>query len=193
VAFLVRRHKVSERRACRVVGQHRSTQRYAAVPGDFEQRLVKAMRALAETHPRWGYRRIHALLQNEGWPVNLKRVHRLWRLEGLVVPARRKKHGKKAPGTDQNSAWALPAVRVDHIWSYDFLATRTADGGPLRVLNIVDEYTREAVGSHVARSIGGPRRRARAGAAVRQPRHTGDHPLGQRPRVHRRHCGRLAR
>jgi transposase InsO family protein len=76
---------------------------------------------------------------------------------GVRLPdfrSRRKKHGKKATGTDQNSAWALPAVRVDHIWSYDFLATRTADGGPLRVLNIVDEYTREAVGSHVARSIG---------------------------------------
>ena len=69
VAFLVRRHKVSERRACKVVGQHRSTQRYAPVPGDFETRLIKAMHAHAEANPRWGYRRIHALLLHDGWQV----------------------------------------------------------------------------------------------------------------------------
>lgn len=154
VAFLVRRHKVSERRACKVVGQHRSTQRYAPVPGDFETRLIKAMHAHAEANPRWGYRRIHALLLLDGWEVNLKRVHRLWRLEGLKVPERRSHKGKKAAGTGENSAWALPAVRPNHVWSYDFVAARTIDGGPLRILNIVDEFTREAVGSHVARSIG---------------------------------------
>jgi transposase InsO family protein len=154
VAFLVRRHKVSERRACQVVGQHRSTQRYVAVPGDFEVRLVKAMRQLAEEHPRWGYRRIHVLLVDAGWPVNLKRVERLWRLEGLRVPDRNKHRATKGGGSDANSAWALPAVRPNHVWSYDFVAARTVDGGPLRILNIVDEFTREAVASHVARSIG---------------------------------------
>lgn len=154
VAFLVRRHHVSERRACRVIGQHRSTQRYVAVPGDFEKQLVKAMRALAEQHPRWGYRRIHALLVEEGWPVNVKRVHRLWVLEGLMVPRARKHRGQKALGDDSNSAWALPAVRADHVWSYDFVAARTVDGAPLRILNIVDEFTRESVACHVARSIG---------------------------------------
>ena len=154
VAFLVRRHKVSERRACKVVGQHRSTQRYAPVPGDFETRLIKAMHAHAEANPKWGYRRVHRLLVEDGWAVNLKRVHRLWRLEGLKVPERRSSKGKKAGGTGENSAWALPAVRPNHIWSYDFVAARTADGGPLRILNVLDEFTREAVGSHVARSIG---------------------------------------
>jgi transposase InsO family protein len=154
VAFLVRRHKVSERRACRVVGQHRSTQRYASVPGDFEQRLVKSMRQLAEAHPRWGYRRIHALLVEDGWPVNVKRVHRLWVLEGLMVPKARKNRGQKALGDDSNSAWAMPAVRPNHVWSYDFVAARTIDGAPLRILNIVDEFTRESVACHVARSIG---------------------------------------
>jgi putative transposase len=154
VAFLVRRHHVSERRACKVVGQHRSTQRYVAVPGDFEQRLVKAMRAHAEAHPRWGYRRIHALLVDEGWAVNVKRVHRLWVLEGLMVPKARKHRGQKALGGDGNSAWALPAIKANHVWSYDFVAARTADGRPLRILNIVDEFTREAVACHVARSIG---------------------------------------
>ncbi len=154
VAFLVRRHHVSERRACRVIGQHRSTQRYVAVPGDFETRLAKAMRAHAEAHPRWGYRRIHALLVDEGWAVNVKRVHRLWVLEGLMAAKACKHRGQKALGGDENSAWALPAIRRDHIWSYGFVAARTIDGAPLRILNIVDEFTREAVASHVARSIG---------------------------------------
>lgn len=101
-----------------------------------------------------GYHRIHALLVDQGWAVNLKRVHRLWVLEGLRVPARRKHRGQKAGGTDANSAWALPPMRPNHIWSYDFVAARTADGAPLRILNTVDEFTREAVASHVARSIG---------------------------------------
>ncbi len=155
VAYLARRHKVSERRACRVVGQHRSTQRYVAVPGDFEQRLVKQMRQLAEAHPRYGYRRVHALLVADGWAVNVKRVHRLWRLEMLKVPSRKAKDsGGRAQGGDANSAWALPAIGPNHVWSYDFVAARTDDGAPLRILNVVDEYTRQCKGSYVARSIG---------------------------------------
>ena len=85
-AYLVPRYKISERRACKVVGQHRSTNRYITVPPEFEQRLVKEMRVLAERHPRYGYRRIHALLVTAGWPVNVKRVERLRRAEGLRVP-----------------------------------------------------------------------------------------------------------
>ena len=154
VEFLKRRHKVSERRACRVVGQHRSTNRYSPVPGDYEQRLVEAIHKLAETHPRYGYRRVHALLVADGWAVNVKRVERLWRREDLAVPPRRKDRGQKAIGTDEFSAWALPALRPIHIWSYDFVSVRTLDGGPVRVLNVVDEFTRVALGSHVARSIG---------------------------------------
>ena len=81
VGYLVRRHRVSQRRACRLVGQHRSTQRYIGTPGDFELRLVKAMNVLAERNPRYGYRRVHALLVAQGWEVNRKRVERLWRLD----------------------------------------------------------------------------------------------------------------
>lgn len=155
MAHLQRKFKVSQRRACRVVGQVRSTQRYVVVPSDFEVRLVKAMRALAEANPRWGYRRIHALLVQAGWAVNLKRIERLWRAEGLRVPPRRvNRPGGKGPGQAGNSAWARPALRPGHTWSYDFVALRTQDGRPLRLLNIVDEYTRVAVGFHVARSIG---------------------------------------
>jgi putative transposase len=138
-----------------VVGQVRSTQRYVVVPSDFEARLVKEMRGFAEAHPRWGYRRIHALLVAAGWAVNLKRIERLWRAEGLRVPPRRRNRpGGKGPGQADNSAWARPALRPGHTWSYDFVALRTVDGRPLRLLNIVDEYTRVAVGFHVARSIG---------------------------------------
>jgi len=155
VGHLQRRFKVSQRRACLVVGQIRSTQRYHPVPTDFETRLVKAMNAEAQTHPRWGYRRIHALLVADGWAVNLKRIERLWRAEGLRVPPRRvNRPGGKGPGQDGNSAWARPALAPGHTWSYDFVSLRTNDGRSLRLLNVVDEYTRVCVGFHVARSIG---------------------------------------
>lgn len=155
VRYLVRRHKVSERRACRVVGQHRSTQRYEGVPGDYELRLVKAMNALAERHPRYGYRMIWALLRAEGWEINRKRIERLWRLEGHRVPPRRLiRSGKKSFGHDQNAIWNLPANKPNHIWSYDFMSARLRNGGALRILNVVDEYTRRCLGSFVDRSIG---------------------------------------
>lgn len=126
-----------------------------AVPGDFEAKLVARMTKLAEQHPRWGYRMIHGLLVAEGWAVNKKRVERLWRQEGLQVPPRRlKASGGKAIGQDANSAWGLPALTANHAWSYDFVAARTGDGAPLRILNVIDEHTRQALGSHVARSIG---------------------------------------
>jgi len=85
VQYLVRRHKVSERRACRLVGQHRSTQRYQVVVPEQERQLVKAMNAIATKRPRWGYRRVYQVLRDEGWTVNRKRVERLWRLEGHRV------------------------------------------------------------------------------------------------------------
>jgi len=155
VRYLVRRRKVSERRACQLLEQHRSTQRYAKVAPDYELRLVARMNELAAAHPRWGYRRIWALLRDEGWRVNRKRIERLWRLEGHRVPPRRNRaSGKKAGGTAAHAIWSLPALRPNHVWSYDFMGARTRDGGPIRILNVVDEYTRVALGSRVARSIG---------------------------------------
>jgi transposase InsO family protein len=151
----MRRFKVSERRACRVVGQHRSSQRYAPVPADFEVRLVAAMGKVADAHPRWGYRRVHAVLVADGWEVNVKRVERLWRREGLrVPPPRSKASGQKALGHDEHALWMLPAIRPGHVWSYDFMSLRTARGTRLRVLNVVDEFTRVCVGSAVHYSIG---------------------------------------
>lgn len=155
VAYLVRRHKVSERRACRVVGQHRSTQRYVPLPDDFEDRLIKEMNRLAAEHPRWGYRQIHGLLVDDGWKVNRKRIERLWRLEGnRVPPAKSKKFGKRAGGSAENSIWNFPAVYVDHIWTIDFIEDRTVHAVKFRSFNILDEYTRFFVGAHVARSHG---------------------------------------
>lgn len=112
------------------------------------------MNVLAERHPRYGYRRIWALLRAEGFPVNRKRIERLWRLEGHRVPPQRKSHGQKAVGNAGGSTWALQATGPNDVWSYDFVAARTEDGGPLRILNVVDEFTRRSLGCRVARHIG---------------------------------------
>lgn len=154
VTYLCRRHPVSERRACQLVGQHRSTQRYEAKPPELELVLVARMNELAAKHPRYGYRRVWALLRGEGFVVNRKRIERLWRVEGHKVPAQRKSTGQRAVGGAAGSTWALQATGPNDVWSYDFVADRTADGQPLRILNVVDEYTRRCLGSHVARSIG---------------------------------------
>lgn len=155
MAYLVRRHQISERRACRLVGQHRSTQRYQAMLPAQELQLVTAMNRLAAQHPRWGYRRVYMLLREEGWTINRKRVERLWRLEGHRVPLRRvKASGQKALGHDGNSIWMRPASAANHIWAYDLMSTRTRRGGLVRILNVVDEYTRVALGVLVASSIG---------------------------------------
>jgi transposase InsO family protein len=154
VKYLVKRHPVSERRACNLVGQHRSTQRYSRLPDDFERRLVARMNELAATYPRWGYRKICDLLRAEGFAVNYKRIERLWRREGHKVPAPKRKHGQKAVGGRAGSTWNLQATGPNAIWSYDFVASRTDDGLPLRILNIVDEFTRRCVACRVDRSIG---------------------------------------
>src|SRR5262249_33956659 len=100
-------------------------------------------RLLARKHPRWGYRFIHALLEREGWQVNLKRVHRLWTELQLQRPIRRKRGKKRGPkrGTSANSCVSRPARFKDEVWTYDFVADRTVSGGPLKWLTLVDEYT----------------------------------------------------
>ncbi len=119
IKHLVRRFHVSERRACRVLGQHCSTQRYEPVHVDYEQTLVKRMNELAAEHPRRGYRTITTLLIGEGWKVNLKRVRRLWGLEGNRVPRRHSKGtGKRAEGIRSNAAWKLRATHPNHIWAW---------------------------------------------------------------------------
>ena len=133
------RERVSERRACQVLGQPRSTQRrQPQVAGD-EPRLVRRMIELATQYGRYGYRRITALLQREQWRVNHKRVERLWRLEGLKVPKRQPK--RRRLWLNDGSCVRLRPGHRDHVWSYDFVLTRTHDGRPVRMLTILDEYT----------------------------------------------------
>ncbi len=142
---------VSERRTCRTVGQPRSTQRYAARRPADEQRLVEGMLALVRQHPRYGYRRIWAILRREGWRVNRKRVYRLWRREGLKVP--RKARKRRCLGSGANGCARLRPAQKDHVWAWDFIHDRTTSGGPLKWLTIVDEYTRECLSLVPARSL----------------------------------------
>jgi putative transposase len=134
------------------LGQSRATQRRVAfVPAD-EPRLVKRMTTLACDYGRYGYRRIGAMLRSEGFVVNHKRVQRLWRREGLKVPSRQPKR-RRLWLNDGSCVRLRPAYR-DHVWSYDFVAARTSDGRSLRMLNLVDEFTRECLSIDVARKLG---------------------------------------
>jgi putative transposase len=145
------RFGVSERWACQLVGQHRSTQRHHAVADDVDGALRAQLREISGQRPRWGYRRAHARLGQLGWTVNRKRVQRLWREEGLRVPARRRK--RRRLGDSTVPADRLRAERQGHVWAIDFQFDQTADGRILKLLNVVDEYTREALAMHVARRI----------------------------------------
>jgi transposase InsO family protein len=132
---------ISERRACRTLGQPRSTQRYEKRLPEDEEQLVERIESLACEYGRYGYRRITALLRREGLEINHKRVQRIWRQEGLRVPRRQPKRGRLWLG--DGSCIRLRPQRKDHVWAYDFVEDRTHDGRKLRILSIVDEYTRE--------------------------------------------------
>jgi transposase InsO family protein len=142
---------VSERRACRVLGQHRSTQRKVARTPDDEARLTADIVELARQYGRYGYRRITALLKQAGWAVNRKRVERIWRREGLKVPQRQPKRGRL--WLADGSCVRLRPERPNHVWAYDFVEDRTHDGRRFRMLNIVDECTRECLAIKVARRL----------------------------------------
>jgi transposase InsO family protein len=155
--YLCQEYQVSQRRASQVLGRSRSTLRYRGRERAAELPLVRAIRRLARRHPRWGYRRMHALLERQGWRVNLKRVHRLWKELGLRRPVRRRKPGKLGPqvGTSANSCVNQPARFKDDVWTYDFIQDRTTDGKTLKWLTLVDEYTRESLALHVAQAVTG--------------------------------------
>lgn len=142
---------VSERRACRVLVQARSTQRRRKVVASDEPRLVGRVTALACEYGRYGYRRVADLLHDEGWRVNHKRVERIWRQEGLKVPKRQPKRGRL--WLNDGSCIRLRPQHKDHVWSYDFVADRTDDGRPLRMLTVMDEYTRECLAIDVERHL----------------------------------------
>ena len=145
------RFGVSERRACRVVGQHRSTQRLdPPVVDDDEQRLREFLRDFARRRPRWGWRRAAKDARRAGWQVNDKRVRRLWREEGLKVPYKRRKKRLTGIGTHVG---AMCPIRSNALWAMDFQFDVTIDGRTIKLLNVIDEFTRECPAIVVDRSI----------------------------------------
>ena len=123
IEHVVERHPVSERRACRVLGQPRTTQRYQPIVADDEALLTVAIIRLASEYGRYGYRRVTALLRREGWRVNHKRVERIWRREGLKVPPKQPKRGRL--WLNDGSCIRLRPCWRNHVWAYDFVFERT--------------------------------------------------------------------
>jgi putative transposase len=153
VAFLRVGFALSERRACRVLGLSRSVQRYRSVKDEQAGlRLRLRLRDLAATRVRYGYRRLHVLLRREGWPVNHKRVYRLYRLEGLAL---RRKTRKKRPRLPRVLGPA--ATRPHREWGMDFLSDRLVDGRRFRVLTLVDHVSRVSPAIAVDASLTGAR------------------------------------
>ena len=145
------RFGVSERRACRVVGQHRSTQRLdAPVPADDEAELRRFLRGFAKRRPRWGWRRAAKEARRTGRPVNDKRVRRLWRDEGLRVPQKKRK--KRLTGIGAHVGAMCP-IRPNVLWAMDFQFDTLANGRTIKMLNVIDEFTRECLTIEVDHSI----------------------------------------
>jgi putative transposase len=147
-----RKYGVSERYACRVLGQWRGTQRYLPMDRTDEEALTEAMIALAIEYGRYGYRRIAVKLREAGWQVSTDRVQRIWRQEGLKVPQKQKPRGRL--WLNDGSCVRLRPERANHVWSYDFVSAMTHDGRTLRLLVLIDEYTRECLAIRVARRLG---------------------------------------
>jgi transposase InsO family protein len=144
--------KLSERRVCRALGQHRSTQRRVPTGLDDEERLTADIVELARQFGRYGYRKIAELLRaRAGWAVNDKRVERIWRREGLKVPVKQPKRGRL--WLNDGSCIRLRAERPNHVWSYDFVEDRTHEGRKYRMLNLIDEFTHECLAIRVDRKL----------------------------------------
>jgi putative transposase len=149
---ICRELKVSERRACQILGQARATQRRKTSSPSDEKQLTHDIIALATKYGRYGYRRITALLNDQkGWRVNHKRVERIWIREGLKVPKKQPKRGRL--WLNDGSCIRLRPEHKDHVWSYDFMVERTNNGKTFRILNIIDEFTRECLSVKVNRRI----------------------------------------
>jgi len=133
---------MSERQACQLVNQPRGTQRYQPTQRDDEDALTRATIALASQYGRYGYRRITVELHKAGWQVSRDRVERIWRREGLRVPQKQKPRGRL--WLNDGSCVRLRPERPNHVWSYDFVSTFTHDGRTVRMLNLIDEFTRNA-------------------------------------------------
>ena len=147
--YLIGEGECSERHACILAGMSRSVVRYVASRRGDEVKLMRRIHELAIRHARYGYRRITVILRREGLKVNRKRVHRIWKAEGLSLPLRRPRRRRIGPAGEIVNKAEYP----NHVWSYDFLEDRTERSGKLRILVIIDEYTRECLSIRVASSI----------------------------------------
>ena len=143
--------KFSERRSCRLMGLARSTHRYSVRPRLGDAELLQRIHGLVAKHPRYGCRRVTTLIRRSGWLVNRKRVHRLWKQEGLRVPKRQRK--RRRLGCGANGVVRRKAERPNHVWSYDFVWDETEDGRMLKILPVVDEFSRKCLAIAVGRSI----------------------------------------
>jgi len=146
------KYGISERWACRLLHQWRGTQRYAPLRRVDEDALTTAIIALATKYGRYGYRRVTALLNQAGWPVGKDRVQRIWRREGLKVPQKPRPRGRL--WLTDGSCVRLRPMHAKHVWSYDFVAAQTHDGRKLKILTLIDEYTRECLALRVERRLG---------------------------------------
>lgn len=151
VTYLQETFEVSERRACKVLDQNRQTQRYEPKRPDIDRPIIDRINALSEQHPRYGYRRIAALLRREGYQINIKRVHRLWKKEGLQKTS--SKSWRKSSGSTENACHLNPAQHPNDVWSYDFLFDQTSNGSTLKVLVVIDEFTRRCLSLKVERKL----------------------------------------
>ena len=142
---------MSERRACRVLRQSRSTQRYLSSVCDDETPLTRRIIELASVYGRYGTPRITSLIRRTGWHVNHKRVERIWKREGLQVPKKQPKRGRL--WMNDGSCVRLRPERKEHVWAYDFVQGKTHNGRPFRMLTLVDEFTRECLAIDVARRL----------------------------------------
>lgn len=151
VIHVIKELNVSERRACRAIGHHRSTQKYECQENDFSKKITDRVIVLASQYGRYGYRTITDLLNNEGYKVNKKRVERIWRLEGLKVPKKQPKRSRL--WLNDGSCIRMRPEFKNHVWSYDFVFERTHDGRSFKMLNIIDEFTREVLMIKVKRKL----------------------------------------
>ena len=145
------KYGLSERHACRIVGQPRGTQRYTTIVRADEDALTRAIVSLASQYGRYGYRRITSLLADAGWQVGCDRVQRIWRREGLKVPRKQKPRGRL--WLNDGSCIRLRPQHRNHVWSYDFVEAQTHDGRKVRLMTLIDEFTRECLAIRVARRI----------------------------------------
>lgn len=147
--LLVEEFGVSERRACRVIDQPRSTQRLEpATPGEFERQVRDWLVAFSSSHPRWGWKRAYHQMRREGWHVNKKRIQRLWRLESLKVPYRKRKKPRRGQG---KLVGQMCPIAPNVVWAFDFQFDQTTDAKMLKMFNCVDEFTRECLALEVER------------------------------------------